>query len=53
MFVTENWKKCTQSFISSYSTKLAFTLLHVSATYCSHWQGAIILYRWKQRIVCQ
>jgi hypothetical protein len=43
MFVTESWKKCSQSFISNYCTKLDFTLLHVSATYCSHWQEAIIL----------
>jgi hypothetical protein len=31
------------SFISNCSTKLVLTLLHVSATYFSHPQGAIIL----------
>jgi len=38
------------SLISSYCTKLVF-MHHVSAIYCSHHQGATILYRQKQQII--
>jgi hypothetical protein len=39
-------------FVSNYSRKLVLTLLHVLASYCRHRQGAIILQRHKQRLVC-
>jgi len=41
----------TLYFQLGYCTKLVFTFLHVSVTYCSHHHGGIIISRHKQSII--